>query len=916
MNTPRILVLLRPQYSFCRWGVSLCCFVGTILLASTSVLAAATTGNDTAGNLLANGSFEDSVYMPANSNTFNPLMDGWSGSGNFQVITNGLNYPDAYQGEKFLVFSAGETTPSGSIEQTVNVVSGPSYLLSFWLRHDGTDSNTRPGTVGIKAELLQNGSVLAATSVYLDTAAGYNIGQWYRFSLQAAANGPSITVRFTDISTRGALRKDISLDGISLTNSDADSDGDGLTDAWERGFGRYQVVQGSFTWEQAKADAESKGGHLATVTSADENAFISGMNTQLAWLGATDSSQEGLWQWVTGEGFNYSNWYIGYDGQEPDNYGGNQHYLITHFNGSDIWGDERVDDPNVAAYIFEFGYPTDPYNADSDGDGFNDSIETHYKTDPNNAAVTPNNSRPAGRVRAWGDSAFGECAVPPTLEGVIQVAAGSSDSIAVKLDGTIESWGAMLDQSLQHIPSYVPEGVANVVQIESGFDYKVALKGDGTVAVWGWLWDGYSHLAAPDASGLTGVVQVSAGASHYTVLKADGTVESRGSNNWGELNVPTGLSDVIQVSAGAYHSVALKRDGKVVVWGQFNHSSVYQVPESLNGVVKVAAGDHFTLALKSDGTVVAWGLNQFGQLSVPPSLTDVVDISASLVAGHALALKADGTVVAWGDNSLGQATVPENLIDVLSLAAGGGHSIALYTPAIDTDGDGIPDIYETTTGTWVSTTDTGTNPNNPDTDGDGLSDGAETVTGVYLSATDTGTDPNKADSDADGLADGIETATWIYLSPTDTGTDPNTWDTDWDGLADSAETNTGVYVGEGNTGTSPVNEDTSGDGIKDGEAVVWKFNPLIDQRSVVNFLKHTSENSAASRFGLYTSNSIADLNLGALLLQKSGNTVSLRLQLQSKSNMTNAWTNHSTIPIFLDMPGNRAFMRIRALGPQ
>ncbi|NDB97174.1 MAG: hypothetical protein EBZ78_13630, partial [Verrucomicrobia bacterium] len=45
-----------------------------------------------------------------------------------------------------------------------------------------------------------------------------------------------------------------------------DTDGDGLTDAWERGYGRYQVIPGNFTWEQAKADAEARGGHLATIT--------------------------------------------------------------------------------------------------------------------------------------------------------------------------------------------------------------------------------------------------------------------------------------------------------------------------------------------------------------------------------------------------------------------------------------------------------------------------------------------------------------------------------------------------------------------------------------------------------------------------------------------------------------------------
>ena len=46
-----------------------------------------------------------------------------------------------------------------------------------------------------------------------------------------------------------------------------DTDGDGLTDAWERGFGRYQLYPTwSYTWDEAKAIAESKGGHLATLS--------------------------------------------------------------------------------------------------------------------------------------------------------------------------------------------------------------------------------------------------------------------------------------------------------------------------------------------------------------------------------------------------------------------------------------------------------------------------------------------------------------------------------------------------------------------------------------------------------------------------------------------------------------------------
>jgi autotransporter-associated beta strand protein len=48
----------------------------------------------------------------------------------------------------------------------------------------------------------------------------------------------------------------------------------------------------------------------------------------------------------------------------------------------------------------------------------------------------------------------------------------------------------------------------------------------------------------------------------------------------------------------------------------------------------------------------------------------------------------------------------------------------------DRDGDGILDDYETNTGTFVSATNTGTDPDAPDTDNDGFSDGMELASGT------------------------------------------------------------------------------------------------------------------------------------------------------------------------------------------
>jgi formylglycine-generating enzyme required for sulfatase activity len=94
-------------------------------------------------------------------------------------------------------------------------------------------------------------------------------------------------------------------------------------------------------------------------------------------------------------------------------------------------------------------------------------------------------------------------------------------------------------------------------------------------------------------------------------------------------------------------------------------------------------------------------------------------------------------------------------------------TLTVQTPTpttLDTDGDGLPDVAETNTGVWISSSNTGTHPTKWDTDGDGLRDGVETNTRMFVSATNTGTDPNDADTDNDGVNDKAEITA---------GTDPN-----------------------------------------------------------------------------------------------------------------------------------------------
>ena len=122
----------------------------------------------------------------------------------------------------------------------------------------------------------------------------------------------------------------------------------------------------------------------------------------------------------------------------------------------------------------------------------------------------------------------------------------------------------------------------------------------------------------------------------------------------------------------------------------------------------------------------------------------------------------------------------------------------------DTDGDGLPDIYEEEIGTDIE---------NPDTDGDGLTDGFEVLYAssdpLKPSTLDNGISDADVDADEDGLT---------MLEESAQETDPLHSDTDKDGLTDGDEVK--VY------GTDPLNPDTDGDGIKDGDEILIGLDPL------------------------------------------------------------------------------------------
>ena len=92
----------------------------------------------------------------------------------------------------------------------------------------------------------------------------------------------------------------------------------------------YRLILEGKSWEGACADCFSRGGHLATISSAGEQSFLESLISQIPetsrpfgfWLGAT---MENSWEsWITGEDMVYGNWEEG----QPDGSTGDENYIL------------------------------------------------------------------------------------------------------------------------------------------------------------------------------------------------------------------------------------------------------------------------------------------------------------------------------------------------------------------------------------------------------------------------------------------------------------------------------------------------------------------------------------------------------------------------------------------------------------
>jgi hypothetical protein len=139
-------------------------------------------------------------------------------------------------------------------------------------------------------------------------------------------------------------------------------------------------------------------------------------------------------------------------------------------------------------------------------------------------------------IVGWGYNGHGQ-ATPPAGYDFVDIAAGSSHSLALKDDGSVVGWGK--DNYGQATP---PAG-NDFVAIAAGGSHNLAIMIDGSVLGWGW---DFSGQATPP--GGNDFVAIAAGAYHSLALKVEdpGELISRLAQDVEDLNLQRGISNSLE----------------------------------------------------------------------------------------------------------------------------------------------------------------------------------------------------------------------------------------------------------------------------------------------------------------------------------------------------------------------------------
>lgn len=284
-----------------------------------------------------------------------PQIGGWKIDGQWQWIT----------GEAWDFEGWGGAEPTGDGDR-----------LEYW-RWGNLWWNDSPGTW----DPLRNTYVVEYDSYPLEDCNGNGIDD-----LQDIANGTSSDCNDNGIPDECDVASVTLVDGAVQWTVE-----NGGNDHW---YGIVYVGNGS-CWNDVRVEAESYGGHLATITSQEEQDFLeANIYDSSVWMsigGYQDlndpdySEPGGGWKWVTGEPMDYTHWYSGSWGEMPwDDNPPTHHWMQVGMTWWNLMWKTTVECSDEShAYIIEYDN-LNGTSEDCNGNGIPDECELESNDCNNN----------------------------------------------------------------------------------------------------------------------------------------------------------------------------------------------------------------------------------------------------------------------------------------------------------------------------------------------------------------------------------------------------------------------------------------------------------------------------------------------------------------------------------------------------